>query len=636
MICPNCSTSILHTNFGNVCLRCESFVQAIPPSRSRRKLTAMSVGIFCFVLAVFFIASYLHAPLKLQYSLSQIRVTSSIKVTFSKEVAVNKLHYSLTPSANGSWKIHHDLLGATAVEFVPAHQLTPGSAYNLKLAGLNTIDSKSIPEQSINITTESPADFAGTSPSKGAVNVPVDTSISITLKAPNHGLRKLQAIADGSVNLQPLPNTSDDQTFTWHFGARLPQGQTVNVIFLDLNQNDPAKRQLASLNFTTVKEPTVTAATQTNHLYPNIPINISFDQPMSQSHPALKFNLPGTGKWISPIEYQFNPGSLTPGTSYSYTLLKGAASEAGGLVEKDDTFTISTPGAAYLQSYSPSRNNIALNTSIWVTFDQPVDHSTAQSAFTTSPTLGGSFSWSGNSMEFKPAGLEYQKTYTASLRSGIKSLYGLPSGKSFSFSFTTAYQVIKLPVPYFRQAYSLSCEEASLRMALAYRGINVSDFDVLQRVGYSPRPRDTSTNSWDNPYEMYVGDVNGIMGSTGWGVYSPRIAAAAKSFGRSSQAITGISVGQISSAIHSGNPVVLWGFSGSSPKMDSWNTSSGLILAARNEHVRTIVGVVGNITNPVGFYINDPIFGQFYWTTSQLINNMNYAGQLGSQGVIVF
>jgi uncharacterized protein YvpB len=265
-----------------------------------------------------------------------------------------------------------------------------------------------------------------------------------------------------------------------------------------------------------------------------------------------------------------------------------------------------------------------------------VDHASAQAAFSISPGINGNFSWNGNTMSFAPAGLQYQTTYSVGVGAGVKSVYGLPSNRGFSGSFSTLLQTIRLNVPYYHQQYTLSCEESSLRMALGYRGIGVSDLDVLSRVGYNPRPRDMATNSWDNPYQMFVGDVNGVEGSTGWGVYSPRIAAAAQSFGRNADTITGISVNQIAAAIHGGNPVVLWGYSGSSPRMDAWNTSSGVVQAPKNEHARLVVGVVGSPSAPAGFYINDPIYGSFYWSTGQLIANMSFNGLLPSQGVIVY
>ena len=66
--------------------------------------------------------------------------------------------------------------------------------------------------------------------------------------------------------------------------------------------------------------------------------------------------------------------------------------------------------------------------------------------------------------------------------------------------------VFKLDVPYYQQQYANSCEAASLRMALAYYGINISDdLEIVKKFGYDPRDKDTINNEWDNPQEMFVG-----------------------------------------------------------------------------------------------------------------------------------
>ena len=36
-------------------------------------------------------------------------------------------------------------------------------------------------------------------------------------------------------------------------------------------------------------------------------------------------------------------------------------------------------------------------------------------------------------------------------------------------------------------------------------------------------------------------------------------------------------------------------------------------------HVRLIVGFRGEPHDPLGFYVNDPISGQFYWTREQFV-----------------
>jgi uncharacterized protein YvpB len=206
---------------------------------------------------------------------------------------------------------------------------------------------------------------------------------------------------------------------------------------------------------------------------------------------------------------------------------------------------------------------------------------------------------------------------------------------AFSNGFTTMPPVRKLAVPFYRQAHSLSCESASLRMALASYGVMTNDDAILARVGYAPQPRDTATNTWQDPYQMFVGSVDGRIGVDGWGVYSGPIAAAARSFGRGAEAVTGVSAQQIAAAIHSGNPVVLWGISGTAARADSWNTAtSGVVSAPKNAHVRTVYGVEGTAENPLGFYIYDPLGSSagLYWSTGQLLAN---SAAIGGHAVIV-
>lgn len=193
-----------------------------------------------------------------------------------------------------------------------------------------------------------------------------------------------------------------------------------------------------------------------------------------------------------------------------------------------------------------------------------------------------------------------------------------------------APQTKKLAIPLYVQAYRLSCEEASLRMALAYRGIAVTDDDVLARVGYNPTVRDTATNTWADPRVQFVGDVTGHIGVGGWGVYAGPIAAAARSFGRGVVVVSGgATARQVAQALSDDKPVIAWGISGAVVEEDSWNTPSGdVVRAPKNEHVRTVYGFDGTVENPIGFYINDPMAGRgkLYWSASEFQANLNAGG----------
>ncbi len=85
-----------------------------------------------------------------------------------------------------------------------------------------------------------------------------------------------------------------------------------------------------------------------------------------------------------------------------------------------------------------------------------------------------------------------------------------------------------LSVPLYYQKYSLSCEIASLRMALAYKGVLLPEDTLIADLEFdtkNPPTRDQKTNRkiWGDPNKGFVGIINGKMPLTGYGVYSRTI-----------------------------------------------------------------------------------------------------------------
>ena len=579
---------------------------------------------------------YFSLPASAQFESQKIAVNEPIKVAFSHPTR-SSVAYSIQPYTKGTWHTSKDVLGGvTKLSFQAAQPLRPHTTYHLILTDVHALlGTASKSTETLALTTKKLQPVAVINPLPNTP-IPIDSKVVVRMPFPNNRVRKL-VLTSSDAKLASLdPTTTDEMQFVWHFAEPLAQGTTYHLELKDMNR--PADQQfLQNIIFNTVSEPQVTQATTTDHLYPDQPILVAFNQDMIPSAKDFTFSCKGTGKWQDAHTYNFIPARLAPATTCSYTLLKGSRDKQGGVVEADHTYTASSPGAAQAITMSPRGSGISLGSAITVAFDQPVDHASAQGAFSITPNVSGTFTWNANSMTFHPAGLDYQTAYSVVVKPGIAATYGLASTASFSSSFTTVAQVIKLAVPSYRQQYALSCEESSLRMALAYRGIMVSDMDVLQQVGYNPHPRNTTTNTWDNPYAMYVGDVNGQEAVTGWGAYGPPIAAASQKLGRSASYVSGITPQQISQAIHDNNPVVLWGVvAGQTPRLDSWNTPDGsVVTVAANAHVRTVFGVVGSPSDPIGFYVHDPLHPDIYWTTAQLEANMTADGRLSSQGVVV-
>src|SRR3989344_3755061 len=185
---------------------------------------------------------------------------------------------------------------------------------------------------------------------------------------------------------------------------------------------------------------------------------------------------------------------------------------------------------------------------------------------------------------------------------------------------------VQLDVPFFKQEYIRSCEEASLRMVLAFYGIETNDMEIVKRVGYDPHPWNTKNNIWDDPNKMFVGSIDDPS-KNGYGTFAPAIASAAKTFGRDSESYLGVSEQFLAEQIYNNHPVIVWGFTAPPLTKYYWNTKEGKKISTyRGEHARVIVGVFGDVSKPTGFLLNDPLTKdgkEGYWSTERLMTHMN-------------
>lgn len=168
-----------------------------------------------------------------------------------------------------------------------------------------------------------------------------------------------------------------------------------------------------------------------------------------------------------------------------------------------------------------------------------------------------------------------------------------------------------LDVPWYRQAYGLSCEEASLRMALAHQGIATTDAAILDIIGTDERPPyyDKGVLHWANPYRTFVGNPNGSeVALTGYGTYYPTIARAAGALGgRVIRSGEGVSPASLYQGILSGHPAVVWiTYRWVAATRNDYVAFDGqrIPYAGPVEHAVTAVGV-----DPTRILINDPLLG---------------------------
>ena len=553
-------------------------------------------------------------------------VDEPLIVKFSQQVS--RVQPNISPEIAGEWRYHNRGFGIGQVEFVPKEAFDADTTYVVSfsevervLFGIGTVDR-------VELHTKKAPSIASTSLDNYQNNsqpIAMDQVLEVTLESQARSLRDLKMTLSPEVEL--TRTTTDQKTFRWEYDGLLQSDTEYTITISDMVQKEELKR----LTIKTTPAPALKIPVKERNVAPQDALKMTFEEAVDpKNRPDIVFSLAGSGVWTSESEYTFMPSEkITPGKTYTYTLPKGLRTVRGGVMLESVEKSFQTNGKVTVIGTSPRGYELHQGSQqVKITFDQAVNHKSAEDRLTVSSGTIGNISWQGNTLIARVSNLGFQRTVTVSLGAGVQPDFGLPSSDEVSYSFTTEARTVNLNVPYYRQVYAQSCEAASLRMALAYRGIQDSDWNILQKFGYNPRPRDQVNNIWDDPNKQFVGDVNGSQrDGTGWGVFAGPVSRAAGNYGRSTAVAYGADANFTASQIHAGNPVIVWGIWGGSAKIDTWKTAAGSEISGPIPmHVRLVVGVKGEPDNPIGFYINDPISGQFYWTRAQFVANTAAAG----------
>ncbi len=191
-----------------------------------------------------------------------------------------------------------------------------------------------------------------------------------------------------------------------------------------------------------------------------------------------------------------------------------------------------------------------------------------------------------------------------------------------------------LEIPIIKQIYKLSCEAASLQMALAFKKIQKNQDELLSLIGISEPKQSYSKDGniiWGDPDLGFVGDVNGsfstvdlnLATATGWGVSNIPVAKTAKQFLPNSEAYAGYSIEQIIKELDSGNPIIFWHKRDSfSSDVFKYKTLAGKDISFTRDHVAVIAGYT-LVDNKLSFVIKDPQYGAFNLSERDLVRWMN-------------
>lgn len=168
---------------------------------------------------------------------------------------------------------------------------------------------------------------------------------------------------------------------------------------------------------------------------------------------------------------------------------------------------------------------------------------------------------------------------------------------------------IKLDVPFHRQEHSLSCEVAALKMVLNYHGVDVKEQDLLDSLPFDTKESRSKENIWGDPNAGFVGNIDGKMPNTGYGVYERPISNLASKY-RKAEALNRGTLEEVLEHIMKGRPVIIWGTIDSGRDI-SWKTKDGKnIKAIFGEHTKVITGFSGTLSDPRTIYLIDPIYGK--------------------------
>lgn len=314
---------------------------------------------------------------------------------------------------------------------------------------------------------------------------------------------------------------------------------------------------------------------------------------------------------------------------------------------------------------SHDAQDVSFNTPLIIKFDKPVGRKSLNHLII--PEAYGEWKFEDplvknhlfRTLVFTPAvDFEQNTRYQVKIENVISPLgIGLPS--SFSFSFKTQSissekisqnnnqpekllepqsetslltqtepEITLLNIALDWQDHPLSCEAASLKMALAEKGVYISEDDIMEKIGYDQTPHQGDV--WGDPYRAFVGNIDGKICNTGYGVHWDPVANAANNW-REAEAFSNWDLKNLTKEIELDNPVMVWGTLPVKTIHDcSWYTPEGKYIKTFWEtHVRLVIGFIGESQNPSKIILNDPLTGRLYWSTSYFLTNWKAFGYSG-------
>jgi len=190
----------------------------------------------------------------------------------------------------------------------------------------------------------------------------------------------------------------------------------------------------------------------------------------------------------------------------------------------------------------------------------------------------------------------------------------------------------EMSVPFHKQEHSLSCEVASLRSALLYKGLDVSESELIK---YQPKsyPIKYENGVWGDPSKGYVGDIDASqVRMTGYGIYWKPIAELGRRY-RPAEDFRHVGWNHIKENVLGDNVVIVWGNYHQNPQTLIWQTLEGAnVLGFIGEHTYIVLGWEGDPNHPDQVILLDPMRGRLKMSYADFMRNWSF---LDYSGVVV-
>ena len=507
---------------------------------------SIAIAMFLFLLLAAYTIIRPPVPKIISLNAENIMTADSLLVLGFDMPVSRQIQLEIQPQVYGQMEfkgwLYQDQL-ARKIEFTPEITWLPDTTYTVRVAGVRSaFPSFQQPEMfELQFTTEDSSGIAAVNPSVGEIISPYD-EIIFALDKPNSQLAVFDFFIEPAMDFAVSPS-EDLLSYTFKPDPYWSQGQSYQLTVTRKN----VRHTFGTEELAFQGEPEtvwegewkVREAPLIEQFLPNdaqvglkTDIEVTFSETVDfasfKESTVIAPELTGVWETEDNTTMRFVSAVLTADTVYTVTMKAGLKTGSGGFLSEDILHNFTTIGPVRISASTPAAGGtgVGINSDLSLTFDQAVDQPSVESRFRITPTVAGGFSWGGQKMTFNPdQPLDFNINYRVSVAAGVKSVNGFDSAEDFNLDFATEYSVTKLAVPFHRQEHNLSCEAATLVMALKFHGVSVSEQALIDAIGFDETKK--ANGVWGNPHVAFVGDIDGHQPSTGYGVYWQPIAATA-------------------------------------------------------------------------------------------------------------